>query len=321
METSKLRSVFGLIFLFIVMVLTGSALSFAYLWLNGVIKGINELPFHICALSAVLFGLLMFFIPKVVISLFKIKIMSLSLVVVIIGCLGFTYFKWALYVAADFDDFHGSRSGIHYTGWYSELFNEDFTDENGEPYTEEQLRLIIDEMRETSVYDYYKEIGETDRLNALSIDETRDLASISYYEYRGYIQSLEGLSTPSATVTAAVRAVLDEYNSSRYSYYCDLTQSGEISGTFYMENPVRLFDVVKRINAEGRWEYDDITVSGGLLWIVWFLEFLLICSPAIFGTIGAVREMKKYKPRPKNVEFRESTIDDTAGLFDDDWRR
>jgi hypothetical protein len=152
------------------------------------------------------------------IKIFKIRTPKAALVIVLIGCLVFSYFKWALYISNDAND----------------ILNE----LESEGYINKELT------------DGITQLGEPGIEFALAILRSNDINE-SYVIYFG------------------------EYIRADYQKPTVMT---------YLTKPTHMFNIVKEINKEGRWvigENSNNAVTGIILWLVWFGEFLIICAPAI----------------------------------------
>lgn len=89
----------GLLALFLVTVVAGSAISILYLYLVHIIPSIK-----LCVLLTLVFGGVMGALGGLVCKIFKIRNLALVLIVSAIGILAYTYFKWAAYVSYMFEE-------------------------------------------------------------------------------------------------------------------------------------------------------------------------------------------------------------------------
>ena len=294
MEMENKSSPIGLLVVFFAVVLSGVLLSAVYLFINRISPLI-----YLCLLAAVALGGAVGFVAGKVAGKFKIKSTAALLVVVLLGCLVFSYFKWAMYVSADFntqmtkyygDDFYD----IMYT-YYD--FDVSFTDENWERYTDAELAYVIEAMKTTSAYDWYGgaqwqaqfEKGNNYRLTEADLYA---LKNYSYYEYNGWADFF-GNDT-----YEAVTRVNQLFDSHEYGYYYDFYRNGEVipGMSYYVFNPGRMLDLISRINGEGRWTYSQnsfdsssaLNVTGIMLCIVWLGELVVICVAALMvaGSAG-----------------------------------
>jgi len=283
MSTERKVSPIGLLFLFVGTAVTGAILSFIYLWVNRMSLPIDWLY----VLAAVGVGALMGLVSRMIIRLFKIKALAPALIAVIIACLGFTYFKWALFVATD----SSSDFSVNYTYWYAICFDEDFTDDNGVLYSSAKLTDIVTDMKNMSAYDYLIAYGQDDlwELKTWPKEELQVLMNESFFSYMEH-----DLYLSSGSVRDVVQVIQEEYNYSYYDYYVYLLEHGGFpTASYYMMNPGVLFDTIVKINAEGRWSYGETAVYGALLWIVWVIEFFVIC---IFAIIAVPKAIKSLEP-------------------------
>ena len=96
-KPSNKFSLIGVIVLALAVLVSGSIISVVYLKINQ----INPIV-YLSILLTVGVGLLIGFVAKLVIKAFKIRSVIATIVAVVIGFAGFTYFKWALY---DYNDY------------------------------------------------------------------------------------------------------------------------------------------------------------------------------------------------------------------------
>ncbi|MDR2531371.1 MAG: DUF2157 domain-containing protein [Oscillospiraceae bacterium] len=281
----------GLLFLFAGTALAGSVLSFFYLWVNRVIPFI-----YLCVLAAVALGAVMGLVSAMIIKLFKIKTLALAITAVILGCLVFTCFKWALYVATD----ASSDISESYTEWYFFAFEDDFLNSERVLYSDSELREIITDMREMSAYEYIITYGQ-EELWELSLWDKEDLQILkdyTFYEYMGYYEYLSY-----GSVSDAVRVIIDEYNLSWFSYYNHLLKYQDYpTAIYYLTNPAQLINTIVRINNEGRWSYSassfpsenstSTNIRGIILWLIWLVEFFIICGFAVIAIPKAIRNLE-----------------------------
>jgi hypothetical protein len=283
----------ALLFLFLGTAVTGSALSFLYLWINRVSTII-----YVCILAAIALGLAMGFVSSLVIRFFKIRNLVPAMIVVIIACLGFSYFKWALYAASDARATFNSYYDFDYMMYLFWNIEYDFTDEDGKPV--EDFTPLINAMKETSAYTYF---GGDEWAREFDVDEEEAefMRSISYYEYMAYDDIL-------STSTAEAADILNEFfHGSDYIYYLHFMEHGEPpTVVYFFTNPAALTDTIISINTEGRWSYGETHVNGVLLWLIWFAEFIFICFPAIIAIPRAVSALKESSFHPvSNIKITE----------------
>ncbi len=96
-KPSNKFSIVGAIILALAVLVSGSVISVIYLKINQ----INPIV-YLSILLTVGVGCLIGFVAKLVIKAFKIRNVMVTIVAVVIGFAGFTYFKWALY---DYNDY------------------------------------------------------------------------------------------------------------------------------------------------------------------------------------------------------------------------
>jgi hypothetical protein len=279
-EAETRTSPVAYIFLFLATTITGSLLSFLYLWFIQL-----YIDDFLNVFSAVGVGVAMGFVSSLVIKLFKIKSLAPALLAVVIGCLVFTNFKWALYVARD----SSNEFSTSYIGWYFVNYADDFLDEGGNLLSDAELEKIVTDMRAMSAFEY-KIAYEQEELWGLefwSAEDLQFLKSITFYDYMEHPQYLSN-----GTVPQVVQAIKDEYSYSWFLYYRYIAEHGDFpTAIYYMTNPGELFEVISRINSEGRWAYNDNVVEGTLLRIVWLIEGLLICIFAVIAVPKAIKAL------------------------------
>jgi hypothetical protein len=298
MPSENKVSLSGLLLLFLGTTFTGAILSFAYLWLNEISPFI-----YLCIIAAVALGSAVGFVSALIIKLFKINNTSApalpALCAVILGCLVFSYFKWALYVARD----SSNEISYNYINWYMICYADDFLDAEGNLYSVSELNKIITDMRNMTAYEYIKAYGQ-EELWALGTWENEELQVLSEYTFYDYME--HNLYLSNGSVSDAVNAVIDEYNYSWFTYYSYLSEHGTFpTAVYYMSNPGALIDTIVKINSEGRWsiennptglsdrENNNINIHGIALWIIWIAEFFIIC---IFAVITAFKGIKALNP-------------------------
>ncbi|MDR2560050.1 MAG: hypothetical protein LBC86_11005 [Oscillospiraceae bacterium] len=286
MSSEKKASPVAYVLLFLGTAVTGAVLSFIYLWING----LKILPIDwLYVLLAVAVGAVMGFVSTKIVKLFKIKSLVPAVAVVVLGCLAFTYFKWALYVATDARNELGGLNEEEkyiYTIWFEILSNE-FTNEEGIIYS--NLEEIIEDMQNFSAYDYG--ILDNDFIwwlwgedpAAFNSREIRYLQGISYYEMMEF--DVDFGTSP----RIAANEIREIIGSSGFVYIRHYSEHNETPTVIhYATRPAELIDAIIRINGEGRWTWDDNQVTGVLLWLVWFAEFLIICGYAVIAAPKAI---------------------------------
>jgi hypothetical protein len=288
MSTDKKVSPVAYIFLFLGTAITGSALSFIYLWING----LKILPIDwLYVLMAVAVGAAMGFVSTQVIKLFKIKSVIPAVAMVVLGCLVFTYFKWALYVAQDADKSFSyvDEEGLYSSVLFYRIINNEFTDANNVPY---DLEATISDMQQFTAYEY----GILENtyywglwgINPAVFDrrDIRHFQGISYYE-----ALLLNEEFGNAPRTAAM-ALQQYFDSTEYAYVGYFYEHESYpTAVYYMQSPAVLIDTIIRINGEGRWTLDDRQVTGIMLWLVWLAEFIIICGYAVIAAPKAINKL------------------------------
>lgn len=141
---SKRFSAVGMIGLIVAYIALGAALAWVYLWIN---RKCTIVMLNVFA--ALGYGALMGFVGKIIVKKFKLRNPTLVLVALIIGILGMTYVKWAMYVHYDWkmiaeqyeeaDTFESIKDDMKSTNAYEafEMYY-DFEDEEGVPYDFEE---------------------------------------------------------------------------------------------------------------------------------------------------------------------------------------
>ncbi|MCL2697372.1 MAG: hypothetical protein FWE74_04755 [Oscillospiraceae bacterium] len=308
--SEKKASPVAYLFLFLATAVTGSALSFLYLLINRV----NPI-IYLSILAAIALGAAMGFVSTKIVKLFKIKSVVPAVAVVVLGCLVFTYFKWALYVATDarreLNDW--SFEEIYLSAIWIEILNNEFVDENDVIYS--NLEHIITDMQNFSAYDY----GITDNelalwwaygaeLHELSNRDIRNLQAISFYEAMGFDYDF-GMNP-----RIAANEIREIIGSSGFIYIKHFGEHDEApTVVYFMTSPAALFDAVVRINGEGRWTYSsspgssgsDTLISGVFLWIVWLVEFFIICGYAVIAAPKAIKALNA--PQSESMVFNYDT--------------
>lgn len=279
----------------------GSLLSFVYLKINEISPSA-----YLCIALALLFGCAMGYIAYVLIKAMKIHSKSSALIGVIIGCLIFTIFKWALYAkwdtekyyweyyAQDDDDY--SVSAFAYTE-----FMYDFCDEDGELLSDKQLKKAVKDLQKTSTYDYYEDYYEGG-VNQYIVD---------YYSYYKETLSKEDLKNTSAFDNfykyfvipgKEIECIKNAYDMDNEEYFGEYLPS-EHSVMSYIAHPSDFWNKIKDVNEVGRWTINNYSSSyysatgakqndnykGVILWIVWIGEIFFICLPAIIITCNRAK--------------------------------
>ncbi len=271
-KPEKKSNLLGFVMLILAVTVAGCAVSALYLWINSILPLI-----YFCVAAAVLFGIGMGFLVGFIIDKFKITSKAIAVVGVVIGCLLFTYFKWGLYDAWDYEaylyDWMKDYNAYEYYG---------FEDDFGE-LTNENITYAIEEMQSMSCYDYYGGDENYDLISEyFTADEIETLKSMTYYEFCGYDSLLGG--TAEHAIRSLQRAKLMSLYEYDYEYLGDVKEGGLFQ---VLTNPKLLWEDIVLINEEGRWSItsnsssssstEPATVNGVILMIVWIAELLIIC--------------------------------------------
>jgi len=252
---SKKTNVTGLILLFAGTVIIGCIMSAVYLLIQPHILGLSM---KLGIIMPILFGIGAGFLSGKMIGFFKIENVVAAGIVVAIGCLCFSYFKWGLYLANDYGDFLKNEDAEDFLG-LCEYADENFADPLHKPYSESSIKDILADMGDE--YTYFGDTREeaAENISALMNDD------------------------------------------SWYGYYCDLRDSdwNDPSAVYYMSRPAAMFSRIRQINIEGRWEFSGNTVSGVLYALAWFVEFLLMCVPAVYMAIKGASNVYVIPKVPK----------------------
>jgi hypothetical protein len=290
------------LFLFLTTAIAGAVLSFIYLWINRVSTSV-----YFCIIAAVALGLGIGFCTRLIITFFKMNKITPVVIIVVIACLGFTYFKWALYLATE----AGSENCLSYATWYNFYFADDFLDEDKNLLSDAELTKIITDMREMTAYDYINAYGQRELwgLDEWDNDDLKILKENSFYEHMEHHEFLS-----SGSVYEAVAAIKNEYEYSFFIHYLNFSEFGEPPTVIkYMSNPADMFEVIKRIGAEGRWAYNDNLINGASLWVVWLIEFIILMFIPMAIAIGAVQLLGKEEEYPQIMNINQFKEPDTPG--------
>ena len=276
----------GLLAIAVAVSIAGCLLSFVYLKINQVCPSA-----YLCGVIAFGFGAAMGGIAYILIRVMKIRSKTTALVGMLIGCLVFTIFKWALYVQWDNEKIYDT----HKKAWHYCEFYCDFTMDGkitSEPMTEEQIESIIGVMKEVSAYEYLELTQYPDGASAYikdleeyngkktSINELKDTDSFEWF-YGDYVNK----GDEAKNILKAYEMDSDEY----FEYL------GKYPSVIYLiTHPGEFWENIKTINSYGRWTISssssssstttnsgNTNVKGIALWIVWFCEILVICIPAL----------------------------------------
>ena len=298
---SKRFSAVGLIILVVCYIVLGTALAWVYLWIN------RKCTIVILNVFAALgYGALMGFVGKMIVKKAKLRNPLVVLIGLLIGILGMTYLKWAMYdyydykmIADQYDEYTDSdiKSDMRSEKAYT-LFEMDYDFEEDADYTfddnwdilqnnaydymnllclagnttlEEQFsESQIDEMKDCTVYEWYYYdvlLGDTKEECKKNLEKAKELDGVDYIEYMGLD--------------------MDDFIAEYYGSYTVPSFMEVIA------HPGDLWADIKQINEEGRWSYSSSSssyssttsnsepVKGVMLWIVWIAELFIINSFAL----------------------------------------
>lgn len=281
---------------------SGSLVSFLYLKINQICPSI-----YLCILCAFGFGALMGGIAYFFISVMKIRSKASAIVGIILGCIIFTIFKWALYVQWDYEKYYYEPLQDEKAFSYFE-FEYDFLNDDGSLMSDEDIEEMVEAMQHITA-DYYMELtyeGGTDQYiidmkkdsgKTFTKSELEGMSSFDFF-YDGYVDEDD--------IVGSIKAA---YKMDAYEYYYEYLKAEDIKDVkFLIAHPKDFIDSIKDINEYGRWSisnssssYSSINgasttkndnVKGVMLWIVWLGELLLICIPAV--VIAANRADKPF---------------------------
>lgn len=286
----------GVIAIALAVGVAGSLLSFVYLKINEISPSA-----YLCIALAAGFGCAMGYIAYVLIKAMKIHSKSSALIGVIIGCLIFTIFKWALYAkwdtekyyweyyAQDDDDY--SYNAFLYTEFYY-----DFSDDNLEILSDKELEKAVNKLKSTSLYRY--------------TEDNFDGGATSYVAYYNYVNGTKYTTDDLKNLNAfdsfykykvipgkEVECIKNAYDMDNEEYFGKYLPS-EHSVMSYITHPSDFWNKIKDVNEVGRWTINNHSSSyysatgtkqndnykGFILWVVWIGEIFTICFPAIIIT-------------------------------------
>jgi hypothetical protein len=263
----------GLVLLFIGTVVTGALLSVMYLRL---MPTVVEYSLYFGILLAVGFGAVAGTIAGLMVGFFKVTGYKQAMVAVILACIAFSYFKWALFLAND------SEKAWFVYGTAVE-YSDEFVSNTGVPLTEEQMLAVLEKMQKTSAFDYLDRDLQKFYEEAFDADELALMKATSYYTFFNYEEVF------GTDINDALTGIL---NHSHYTYVLNFIENSHRypDAVFYMLRPMEMFKLIGQINEEGRWNYDGRQIEGLFYMLAWIAEFLLICVPAIAVAGKKVRE-------------------------------
>lgn len=281
----------GMLAIAVAVSIAGCLLSFLYLKINQFSPNV-----WLCILVAVGFGALMGGIAYFLIKVMKIRNQLTALIGIIIGCLVFTVFKWALYVQWDNEKImENNPKAWEYCQFYFD-FTKDGT-QYGDICSDDEIRLIIAVMKDISAYDYLSEyyyggasayIKDLEKYNGrkTTMEELKDTDSFEYF-YGDYVKKGKEVES----ITTAYKMDTDEY----FEDYLDK----DFSAMYYITHPAEFWEYIEFVNGYGRWSIssssssysatattENNNVKGIMLWIVWVGEILCMCIPAIVIAYG-----------------------------------
>lgn len=303
----------GLLAIAVAVGIAGCLLSFVYLKINEVCPSV-----YLCILIAFGFGAAMGGIAYFLIKVMKIRSKTTALLGVLIGCLVFTVFKWALYVQWDNEKiFKKIPSAWEYCEFYC-----DFTYDGNvtsEPVEEEVVEYVISAMKEMTATEYLEEyyvggtsayIKDIKEYNGTTVTE-KELEKVDSFTwfYGDFVKKGK-----------EAESILNSYEMDTDEYFEYIGKYPDV--LYLITHPAEFFDNIKFINGYGRWTVgsssSSITnansgknnnVKGIMLWIVWIGEIFVICIPAI--VIACKRAEKPF------IEFENewATLNESDGFM------
>ncbi|NLZ46127.1 MAG: hypothetical protein GX896_05495 [Clostridiales bacterium] len=283
-------NILGTILIAVSVAVVGCLVSYVYLFINNISPLIV-----LCVLTALGFGLLLGLVGAFFVKIFKITNPLCAVIGVIIGCLIFTYFKWALYVSNDYNDnIYENFKSISLSQYYYNFFH--FYNEDGSLMTDEDIDEVAEYLQSTKAVVYYNDyyeggseayVNDYGNLNDFTLT---DLEVNNIYEFLGYDTILDDDDIP-GSLKAAIN--LDSY----YDYYFNYLGNEPVTLISCLKNPTKLWNDIKEINAYGRWtigsssssstynntdQSQNNRVKGIFLWLTWIGEIFIICIPAIW---------------------------------------
>ncbi len=312
----------GILVIAIAVGIAGSLLSFVYLKINQVCPIV-----YLCVLCALGFGSLMGLVAYGLIKVMKIRSAFSAAVGVILGCVIFTLFKWALYVQWDYEKFYYEPAKKESAFVYYE-FCVDFADCTDDTklqelssysiYSDEDLELVVNAMKNMTMYDYATMTGNVEDYISEGYSE-QELNGITAFDFF-YKDLVKGESAGSA-----MEAIHNAYKMNVYEFYYEYLGKEPVADVPYLlSHPKYMWSSIKEINKVGRWSYssrpryssantntdtDQNLINGVLLWIVWGAELLMICIPAV--VIAVKRAEKPFIESEK----RWAVINDSDGFM------
>ncbi|MCL2036944.1 MAG: hypothetical protein FWG83_06125 [Oscillospiraceae bacterium] len=275
---AKKTNVGGLILLLVGTIVTGALLSQLYQFVQPIV---TEWDVRFAIFAALLFGLFAGAISGLMVGFFKVTNFKAAMAMVVIGCIGFSYFKWAMFLSKDAEKMLFSEEYGAY--FYCLVTTSDFCDENGKLLPQRELREIIDTMQNTTELEYAQ---NSDFWHSIEPNWNEFSRTQTYYAQ--WYSELFGYSASGAV--SRIEEAFEEMSIFIYYRIMHETDGDVPSATYFMTNPGDMFKVIGAINEEGRWIYDNDQISGVFYAFIWIVEFLLICVPAIAVTYNKVKQ-------------------------------
>lgn len=302
---SKRVSAVGMIGLIVAYIALGAALAWVYLWIN---RKCTIVMLNVFA--ALGYGALMGFVGKMIVKKFKLRNPTMVLVALIIGILGMTYVKWAMYVHYDWqmiaeqyeeaDTFESIKDDMKSTNAYEafEMYY-DFEDEEGVPYDFEEAWNIL----QTNAYTYMNvlcltsDVDINEQFSSAQIAEMKDCNLYEWYYYDVILGETKEECKTNVEKARAMNAAdyienvrgldLEDFVADYYGTI-EVPSLGKV-----LAHPGDLWERIKEINEVGRWSYSSSSssysstasnsepITGVMLWIVWIAELFVINSFAL----------------------------------------
>ena len=292
----------GIILVILTFVIVGGGLSWLYLLINRHCPSV-----YLCILAVVALSFGVGTIAKIFVKKFKIRSVPAVLLGTIIGLLLMNYVKWATY------DYYDIKSIIEDAQDYLEGEN---------AYTYFQMDIDFDEsysfdenydfLTTTNAFDYYQ-LSSTydgeDYLAEFSDSQIAEMKEETLYEFYDYDKIL-GETKEECQVNVEKAKGESAYDMVADADGMDIWEYFDIKDASFMEvltSPADLWSDIKQINKEGRWSYstsstssysynssenkNDDAVNGGLLWIVWFGELMIICISSMGCTLSQAKKV------------------------------
>ena len=302
----------GILVMFLTFLVVGTGLSWVYLWINRVCPSI-----YLCIFAAIGFGALVGLIARLVVKGFKIRSVKAVLIGSVIGLLCMNYLKWAIYDYYDYVQIEEQlEEYVDETGYFDDMKKEyaytyyemdyDFDEteytfeENWEYLTEnnayEYLVLMDDYYPDYNVFSYYTD------------EEIEDAKSQTLYEFYSY-DILLGTTKEECQKNLAKAKEMTAYEF--YYNYREIEEAGSVgfevpSLIDIITDPGMLWGDIKDIAEEGRWSFTSTSssgyssgtttketdvVKGGMLWLIWGCELVILCLLGLLIPIGQAKKI------------------------------